>query len=122
MFVGGKGGVGQLRHDAQAVFGVTSQGIGVEAVFGFELAELEAGAAITQFVAQHAECTEGAQLAVGGVGIDLAQLGSDPFEEVLFRALRVEFAVFLPLLVLGLLDETEHVFCIQCQLAVVTGG
>ena len=76
---------------------------------------------MAQFVAQYAEGAEGAQLAIGGVGIHFAQLGGDPFEELLFGALWIEFAVFLPLLVLGFLDETEHVFRVQRQLAVVTG-
>ena len=73
-------------------------------------------------MAQHAEGAKGAQFAVGGVGVYLAKLGGDPFQKVLFRTLRVEFAVFLPLFALSLLDETEQVFRVQCQLPVVTGG
>jgi len=40
----------------------------------------------------------------------LIELAGDFFEEMFFRVLRVEFAVFLPLLVLGILHETEDVF------------
>lgn len=98
MLVADKGRVDQFRHDAEAVFGVTRRGIWVQVMFRFD-------AAITQLVAQHAESAEGAQLAVGGVGIDLTKLGGDPFEKLLFGALRVEFAVFLPLINLGFLDK-----------------
>ena len=90
-------------------------------MFRLELAELEAGTAIPQLVAQHPQGAEGAQLAIGGVGIGLLQLAGNPFKKMLFRVVRIKVAILLPLLVLRFLNKTEHVLFVERQFAVVSG-
>ena len=101
--------VDQLGHDAQAVLRVAGEGVGVQIVLGFKLAEEETRAAVAQFVAQHAERAEGAHRLVGREWIGLVELFGDALEKLLLGSGRVERAELFPLLGLGVLHEADDV-------------
>lgn len=71
-------------------------------------------------MAQHAQGAEGAHLLVGRMGIGFIELRGDPFQKLLLGMVRIKLAVFLPLLVPGLLDKTQQIFFIQRKFTIVT--
>ena len=122
MGLGRVGAVDQLGHHAQDVALVHGLRVGVQAVIGLELAELEGGGLVAQLVAQHAQSSEGAQALVRCVGIGLAELSGELVDERLLCVARVELLVLLPDLRLGRLYVVEAVRGVECQLAVVAGS
>ncbi len=64
-------------------------------------------------VAQDAERAEGAYHLVGRVGIGLVELLGDAFEKLLLWVGRIDRAEPLPLPVLGVLHEADHVLWFQ---------
>ena len=122
MRVGGVGAVNQLRHHAQDVGLVHVEGFGVQAVIGLELAELEGARLVAQFVAQHTERAERAQMLVGSLRISLIELPREQLDERALGIGGVELLVLLPSLWLSLLYEREAVFGVKRILPVILRG
>ena len=94
--LGGVGAVDQLGHHAQDIALVHGLRLGVQAMIGLELAELEGGGLVAQLVAQHAQGAEGAQALVGCLWVGLAELSGELVDECLLGVARVERLVLLP--------------------------
>ena len=101
MGLGGIGAVDQLRHHPQNIARVHRLGIRVQAMVGFELAELKSGGLIPQLVAQHPQGAKSAQALVRCLRVRLAELGGQLVDKRLLRVGRVELLVFLPAFWLG---------------------
>ena len=71
------GAVNQLWHDAQAVLLVTRQGVRIEIMLRFKLAQTKTRTAVTNLMPQHAQGAKSAHLFIGRIGIGFVELTSN---------------------------------------------